>query len=131
MTLSLTCTQCPTSNHQVRRLKYYREYLLRYLTLKAVLGHIFTTFHSEFNMPPIKFGFVGYSGSTKFFHLPYVMPNVDLEIFAFLQRAPAPEDPTAAKPGTHCRVDSPKAKHYRTNQDFLADELIELTVVRT
>ena len=64
-------------------------------------------------------------------HLPYVMPNVDLEIFAFLQRTPAPEDPTSAKPGTHCRVNSPKAKHYRTNQDFLADELIELTVVRT
>jgi predicted dehydrogenase len=59
------------------------------------------------------------------------VPNPDLEIYAFLQRAPAPEDPTAAKPGTHCTVDYPKAKHHRTTQDFFADELIELVVVCT
>ncbi|SPO02200.1 related to dehydrogenases and related proteins [Cephalotrichum gorgonifer] len=84
-------------------------------------------------MAPIKVGIVGYGFSTKCFHLPYILPNPDLEVYAFLQRAPAPVDGSAEKPprGTHCTVDFPLAKHYRTADEFFADAEIELVVVCT
>ncbi|KAH8656282.1 oxidoreductase [Ilyonectria robusta] len=82
-------------------------------------------------MSAIKLGFVGYGGSARFFHLPYILPNPDLEVYAFLQRSEAPSDPSAAKPGAHCTVDFPKAKHCRTAEDFFADPNIELVIVCT
>lgn len=82
-------------------------------------------------MAPIKLGLMGYGSSTKIFHLPYILPNPDLEVVAFLQRAAAPEDPSKAEPGTHCTVDYPKARHYRTKDDFLKDGEIEVVVVCT
>lgn len=82
-------------------------------------------------MSAIKVGFVGYGGSARFFHLPYVLPNPELEVYAFLQRAEKPSDKLSVKPGTHCTVDFPKAKHYRTSEEFFADEAIELVIVCT
>ncbi|KAK5651532.1 hypothetical protein OQA88_11986 [Cercophora sp. LCS_1] len=82
--------------------------------------------------PPIKVGFVGYGFSTKCFHLPFILPNEDLQVYAFLQRAAPPTDPSAStKPWGHCTVDFPEAKHYRTADDFFADENIELVIVCT
>lgn len=80
---------------------------------------------------PIKVGIVGYSFSTKIFHLPYILPNPNLEIYAFLQRAPRPADPSQVKGWGHCTIDYPKAKHYRTAEDFFSDPNIELVVVCT
>ncbi|KAK1757825.1 hypothetical protein QBC47DRAFT_377055 [Echria macrotheca] len=82
-------------------------------------------------MAPIKVGFIGYGGSTKSFHLPFVLPNPDLHVYAFLQRAAAPENPSEAKPYSHCTIDFPDAKHYRTADEFFADEAIELVIVCT
>lgn len=82
-------------------------------------------------MPPIKVGLTGYSGSAQYFHLPFILPNPDLEVVAFLQRAEAPEDKSSVKPGTHCTVDHPNARHYRTAEEFFADSDIELVVVCT
>jgi predicted dehydrogenase len=79
-------------------------------------------------MAPIKAGIVGYGFSTKCFHLPFILPNPDLEVYAFLQRAAAPAD---AKGLGHCTVDFPKAKHYRTSEEFFADGEIELVIVCT
>lgn len=81
--------------------------------------------------PPVKIGLMGYGSSTKIFHLPFILPNPDLEVVAFLQRAEAPKDPKNVEPGKHCTVDYPKAKHYRTPEEFLADKDIELVSVCT
>ncbi|EGP84071.1 uncharacterized protein MYCGRDRAFT_48601 [Zymoseptoria tritici IPO323] len=80
-------------------------------------------------MPPIRVGVIGYGSSAKVFHLPYILPNPDLQVHAFLQRAEAPADKTNVEPGNHCTVDYPEAKHYRTPEDFFADQDIDLVVV--
>ncbi|KAK9326925.1 hypothetical protein V1520DRAFT_284366 [Lipomyces starkeyi] len=80
-------------------------------------------------MSTINIGFIGYGNSAKFFHLPYVLSNPELQVYAFLQRSPAPQDRAFVHPGTHCTVDFPKAKHYRTSEEFFADKNIELVIV--
>lgn len=82
-------------------------------------------------MAPIKVGLMGYGFSTKVFHLPFILPNSDLEVHAFLQRAEAPNERSGVEKGRHCTIDHPKGKHYRTADDFFADREIELVVVCT
>jgi hypothetical protein len=89
------------------------------------------SFYSLKTMAPIKVGLMGYGFSTKCFHLPFITPNPDLEVYAFLQRAEAPADKTNLEPGKHCTVNYPKAKHYRTTDTFFADPDIELVIVCT
>lgn len=81
-------------------------------------------------MSQIKVGFVGYGGSAKIYHLPYLLPVEEFEVHAFLQRAAAPST-QEPKPGSHCTVDFPHARHYRTAEDFFADSAIELVIVTT
>lgn len=88
--------------------------------------------------PPIKVGIVGNGFSTKSFHqLPFILPNADLRVHAFLQRAPAPSSDPSSSRATggdrwgHCTVDFPAARHYRTPEKFFADAEIELVVVCT
>ncbi|RDW63688.1 hypothetical protein BP6252_11233 [Coleophoma cylindrospora] len=80
---------------------------------------------------PVKFGIVGYGNSSRVYHLPYILPNKDIEVYAFLQRASAPVDIESAKAGTHCRVDYPQSKHYQHEDDFFADPEIEVVLVLT
>ncbi|KAJ5054803.1 uncharacterized protein L3040_001067 [Drepanopeziza brunnea f. sp. 'multigermtubi'] len=80
-------------------------------------------------MSQTKVGFVGYGGSAKTYHLPYLLPVKELKVYAFLQRAAAPTE--NATPGSHCTIDFPDAKHYRTAEDFFADSAIELVIVAT
>lgn len=82
-------------------------------------------------MAPIKVGIVGYGFSTSCFHLPYILPNHDLEVYAFLQRAAPPTGPDDTPRWSYCTIDFPQAKHYRTADEFYADDLIELVVVLT
>jgi predicted dehydrogenase len=81
-------------------------------------------------MSQIKVGFVGYGGSAKTYHLPYLLPVKEFHVYAFLQRSAAPSAESAV-PGSHCTVDFPEAKHYRTTGDFFADPSIELVIVTT
>lgn len=84
-------------------------------------------------MAPIKVGIIGYGFSTKCFHLPFILPNPDLEVYAFLQRAPAAkgqEDLKALRWG-HCTGDFPSAKHYMGSDDFFSDKNIELVIILT
>lgn len=82
---------------------------------------------------PIKVGIIGYGFSAKCFHLPFILPSHELEVYAFLQRAAAPsEDPVSqSKPWGHCTVDFPQAKHYQIADEFFADVAIELVVICT
>jgi len=82
-------------------------------------------------MAPLNVGFMGYGFSTKCFHLPFVLPNPDLKVYAFLQRAPAPSSKSGVEKGKHCTVDFPDAKHYRTADEFFADKNIDLVLVCT
>ncbi|KAJ9622453.1 hypothetical protein H2203_006675 [Taxawa tesnikishii (nom. ined.)] len=80
-------------------------------------------------MAPLNVGLMGYGFSTKSFHLPFIIPNPDLKVYAFLQRAEKPND--AKEAGKHCAIDYPEAKHYRTADEFFADPNIDLVVVCT
>lgn len=82
-------------------------------------------------MAPLKVGLMGYGFSTKSFHLPFILPNPDLEVYAFLQRKDAPQDKSNTAPGTHCTVDYPHCKHYQKAADFFADSAIDLVIVCT
>jgi len=82
-------------------------------------------------MAPIKIGIIGYGFSAKCFHIPFILPNPDLKVHAFLQRAAAPKDKSAVSGWGHCTVDFPEAKHYRTADDFFADPDIDLVIICT
>ncbi|KAH8658541.1 hypothetical protein BGZ61DRAFT_510624 [Ilyonectria robusta] len=82
-------------------------------------------------MAPIKVGIVGYGFAAKNFHLPFIRAIPDYEVAAILQRAEAPSDPASAPKGSHCTVDFPGIKHYRTAEDFFADADIGFVVVAT
>lgn len=73
---------------------------------------------------------MGYGFSTKCFHLPYILPNKDLEVYAFLQRKEAPTDSTKEE-GVHCTIDFPNAKHYTKTDEFFADPDVDLVCVCT
>ncbi|KAF8851083.1 NAD(P)-binding protein [Acephala macrosclerotiorum] len=80
-------------------------------------------------MAPLNVGLMGYGFSTKSFHLPFILPNPDLKVYAFLQRAPAPSG--KVEKGKHCTVDYPAAKHYQTADEFFADPNIDIVIVCT
>ncbi|OLN97563.1 putative oxidoreductase [Colletotrichum chlorophyti] len=82
-------------------------------------------------MPTIKVGVVGYGFAAKNFHIPFIIANNDYELVAILQRAEAPSDPSSAPAGSHCTVDFPNIRHYRTADDFFADRDTQLVVVAT
>lgn len=81
-------------------------------------------------MTPIKVGVIGYGFSAKCFHLPFIQALPDrFKVTAFFQRAEAPNDPKTAEQGSHCTVDHPDAKHYRTADEFFADPDVEVVIV--
>ncbi|OBT85651.1 hypothetical protein VE02_05800 [Pseudogymnoascus sp. 03VT05] len=82
-------------------------------------------------MAPIKVGIVGYGFAAKNFHIPFISAIPDYEIIAILQRAEAPADPKLSPKGSHCTVDFPGIKHYRSANDFFADGEIAFVVVAT
>ncbi|RSL59607.1 hypothetical protein CEP51_013892 [Fusarium floridanum] len=81
-------------------------------------------------MSPIKVGIIGYGFAAKNFHIPFISNVPDLEIIAILQRAQVP-DGSSATPGTHCKLDFPSVRHYRSADEFFADPDIDLVVVAT
>ncbi|KAH8781773.1 hypothetical protein F5882DRAFT_406131 [Hyaloscypha sp. PMI_1271] len=82
-------------------------------------------------MTPLNIGFLGYGFSTKSFHLPFILPNPDLKVYAFLQRSPPPPASSNPEKGKHCTIDYPEAKHYQTAGGLFADKYIDLVIVCT
>lgn len=78
-------------------------------------------------MAPVKLGIIGFGFATNCFHLPFILPNKDLEVYAFLQRA-APSAAASQRFG-HCTDKFPQAKHYQTAEAFFADPEIEAVIV--
>jgi predicted dehydrogenase len=81
-------------------------------------------------MAPIKTGIIGYGNSARVFHLPYILPNKDIDIIAFFQRTPAPA-PGEKTDKKHCKVDFPEINHYTDVESFLGDKDIELVIILT
>lgn len=79
--------------------------------------------------PKIRVGVVGYGGSAKNFHIPFISAIPDYEIIAILQRAEVPTGEVAS--GTHCKIDHPTVRHYRTSEEFFGDADIDFVVVAT
>jgi predicted dehydrogenase len=79
---------------------------------------------------PIKVGIIGYGFAAKSFHLPFINALPDqYQVIAILQRAEAPKDPASVPKGTHCTIDFPSIKHYRTADEFFEDGEIDFVVV--
>lgn len=79
----------------------------------------------------IKVGIIGYGFAAQSFHLPFINAIPEYEVIAILQRAKAPSNSDQVDEGTHCTVDFPHIRHYRTPDEFFAEEDIELVVVAT
>lgn len=77
----------------------------------------------------IRVGVVGYGGSAKNFHIPFISNIPAYELIAVLQRAEAPTGEVAK--GVHCTVDIPGIRHYRTSEEFFGDADIDFVVVAT
>ncbi|KAL4927246.1 uncharacterized protein BDV17DRAFT_267136 [Aspergillus undulatus] len=80
---------------------------------------------------PINVGVIGYGFSTNHYHIPFISAIPEYKITAVLQRAEAPCDISTAERGSHCTVDLPGIRHYRTPDEFFADPDTELIVVAT
>ena len=80
-------------------------------------------------MSSINVGIIGYGHTGRIFHLPYILTNPDFHLSAFLQRHDRPF--VRGKVGTHCQDDFPETKWYRTKEEFMADDKIDLAVVLT
>src|SRR5258707_983314 len=101
---------------------------------------------SSSSSPPVKLGIIGYGFSATVFHLPFIVPNPQLQVHAFLQREPslllervpslsADKDPGLSPTRTRRASLStdvfPRAKRYRTAEEFFADDEIEVVIVCT
>lgn len=101
---------------------------------------------------PIRLGVIGYGFSATVFHLPFIVPNKSLEVHAFLQRDPSlllsrgpsmpsraeedaqrqdlsPITPTRTRRASLSTDVFPRAKRYRTAEEFFGDAEIEVVVV--
>lgn len=74
----------------------------------------------------VKLGIIGYGNSAKNFHLPLIKAVPAIVVHAIVQRTPPSPD---AKPGEHCTVDYPEAKHYDNADALFADAEIDLVLV--
>lgn len=82
-------------------------------------------------MAPLNVGLMGYGFSAKSFHLPFILPNPDLKVYAILQRTLVPSGKSNVGVGHHCKIDFPDAKHYFRIDEFFADVNIDIVIICT
>lgn len=68
-------------------------------------------------------GVVGYGFSAKIFHIPFIQEVPQLKLYAVVQRTPKPDD--------DAEKDHPGIKSYRSAQDMVKDEAVDVVVVTT
>ena len=68
-------------------------------------------------------GIIGYAFSAKVFHIPFIEKVPSLNIYAFVQRHPQPDN-DASK-------DFPDAKVYNSTEELVKDSNVDLVVVTT
>ena len=73
--------------------------------------------------PPFNVGIVGYGSSAKTFHIPLITCVAELRLYAVVQRNPTAEN--------NAEKDLPGIKSYRSTEDMVGDEAIDVVVVTT
>ncbi|KAK2766079.1 hypothetical protein FQN54_007594 [Arachnomyces sp. PD_36] len=68
-------------------------------------------------------GVIGYGFSAKTFHIPFISAVPELKLHAVVQRTPKPDD--------NAENDHPGIKSYRSTEDMVKDESVDLVVVTT
>ena len=68
-------------------------------------------------------GIIGYGLSAKTFHIPFVNAVSDFNLYAIVQRSPKPDD-DASK-------DHPSVKLYRSVEELVKDDKVQVVVVTT
>ena len=72
---------------------------------------------------PFNVGIVGYGSSAKTFHIPLITCVAELKLYAVVQRNPTAEN--------NSEKDLPGIKSYRSTQDMVRDEAVDVVVVTT
>ncbi|KAL1962601.1 hypothetical protein VTN77DRAFT_9394 [Rasamsonia byssochlamydoides] len=68
-------------------------------------------------------GVIGYGFSAKIFHIPFIQAVPDFKLYAIVQRHPKPDD--------DAEKDHPGIKAYRSAEDLVKDEAVDVVVVTT
>lgn len=68
-------------------------------------------------------GVVGYGFSAKTFHIPFVQEVSQLNLYAVVQRTPKPDDDV--------EKDHPGVKSYRTTEDLVKDDGVDVVIITT
>lgn len=68
-------------------------------------------------------GVVGYGFSAKIFHIPFVQEVPQFKLYAVVQRTPKPED--------DAEKDHPGIKSYRTTEDLVKDDGVDVVIITT
>jgi len=68
-------------------------------------------------------GIIGYGLSAKVFHIPLILAVPEFKLYAIVQRSPKPDD--------NAEKDHPGIKAYRSTEDMVADEKLDVVVVTT
>ena len=68
-------------------------------------------------------GVVGYGFSAKIFHIPFVKEVPELKLYAVVQRTPKQDD--------DAEKDHPGIKSYRTTEEMVKDEGVQVVVITT
>jgi predicted dehydrogenase len=66
-------------------------------------------------------GIVGYGLSAKIFHIPFVTYVPELSLYGIVQRSPKPDD--------DAEKDHPGVKIYRSVDDLVKDQLVDVVIV--
>lgn len=70
-----------------------------------------------------KIGVIGYGMSAKVFHIPFIKVVPQFLLYAVVQRHPKPEDDV--------EKDHPGIKSYRSTEDMVSDDAVDVVVVTT
>jgi len=68
-------------------------------------------------------GVIGYGLSAKVFHIPLILAVPEFKLYAIVQRSPKPDD--------DAEKDHPGVQVYRSTEDMVADEKLDVVVVTT
>ena len=68
-------------------------------------------------------GVIGYGSSAKTFHIPFIQSVPELKLYAVVQRQPKPDD--------DAEKDHPGIKSYRTAEELVKDEGVNVVVITT
>lgn len=68
-------------------------------------------------------GIIGYGLSAKIFHIPFVNAVPDFKLYAIVQRSPKPND--------DAEKDWPGVKSYRSTEELVKDEGVDVVIVTT